>query len=572
MKKTYSIIAIILFSVLALSSCTDFLDRAPGDNLTEEEMFLKLETAEAYLNNAYIYLPDFQCNTEDLSGRYKLGGATDEIGFQQGSGYPACPFDINIGSWNPSRMPLERNWSDFYSCIRRCNMFIKNYDIIPEEMTAGAGTNRRERLLGEAYGLRGFYYWSLFKQWGGVPIINNVLDPGNIESMKGIKRASAEETLQQVINDMEEAKKHLPAKHDDANFGRFTSLVATIIESQAKLYWASPYWNPDNDIDRWDEAADYCKKALDMALANGHILALNYSDLFNKSGIQNEVIWTKNSEHYECYWWDVYAYPLGYVGAFNVDGPIQEMVDDFEMKESGEVPVLGYTSDNQQILNAKATDYDPKHPWDGREDRFYSCILYQGAMLQGRAIDISENGIDNINIGSIIRTNYFTNKYLDPNHNMTTHATWTYRRFAIMRTAELYLNLAEALNESEGPTERVREYVNIVRRRAKCKELPSGLSKDEMREKIRHERRIELCFENHRFWDVRRWKIAENVDNKTVHRVAVDADGNITYPVFQNRVFNPEKHYLFPIPQSEIDKNRALEQNPGWNSGSVQAE
>ena len=255
--------------------------------------------------------------------------------------------------------------------------------------------------------------------------------------------------------------------------------------------------------------------------------------------------------------------PLGY-GAFNVDGPIQEMVDDFEMKATGEIPVLGYNEDNTQIINPKATDYNPLKPWDGREDRFYSCILYNGATLQGRAIDISETGTDNINIGSIIRTNYFNNKYLDQNHNLVTNVQWTYRRFAIMRTAELYLNYAEALNEVEGATPRVRELVNVIRRRANVIELPTGLSKEEMRERIRHERRIELCFENHRFWDVRRWKIAEKVDNKKVHMVRVAADGTITYPVFQTRVFDPSKHYLFPIPQREIDKNRLLTQNPGW--------
>ena len=563
MKKIMRYLAALLPMIAVTVSCTDFLDRAPGDNLTEEQMFSKIETAEQYLDNAYIFLPDFQYNTEDLDGRYKLGGATDEIGFQQGSGYGASPFDINLGNWNPNRMPMERNWSDYYECIRRCNMFIKDYDLIPEDMSAGGKSNRKERLLGEAYGLRGYYYFLLFKQWGGVPIILDVLDPGNVESIKGIKRATAEETLNQVMSDMDEAMKYLPYDHDDANFGRFTKLVAIVVQSQVKLYWASKFWNPDNDPERWEEAADYCRTALKEAEDHGHTLALKYSDLFNKTGVEKEVIWTKNSEHYECYWWDFYAMPLGY-GAFNVDGPIQEMVDDFEMKASGEVPVLGYTEDNKQILNPKATDYDPAHPWDGREDRFYCCILYNGATLQGRPIDISANGKDDINIGSIIRTNYFTNKYLDPNHNLVTNVQWTYRRFASMRTGELYLNYAEALNEVEGPTNRVRELVNVIRRRANCIEIPAGLTQDEMRERIRHERRIELCFENHRFWDVRRWMIAEQVDNKTVHRVTVAADGTISYPVFQHRVFDASKHYLFPIPQKEIDKNRLLEQNPGW--------
>lgn len=564
MRRLYNLY-VIAFVICLASSCTDFLDRAPGDNMTKEELFSNIETAERYLDNAYVYLPDYQTNTEDLSGRYKLGDATDEGGFQQASGYPASPFDINLGSWNPTQMPMARNWSDYYSCIRRCNNFIENYDLIPEDLSTGGGSNRRERLLGEAYGLRGYYYFLLFKQWGGVPIITKVLDPGNVESLEGIKRATAEQTLQQVLDDMDEAMKYLPEKHDAANYGRFTSIVATVVKSQVKLYWASKYWNPDNDVTRWEEAAEASREVLKMAESNGHILARTYSELFNSPGVKAEAIWTKNSEHYECYWWDVYSMPLGY-NAYNVDGPLQEMVDAFEMKESNEVPVLGYNEDNTQIINPKATDYDPAKPWDGREDRFYSVILYHGAMLQGRPIDISATGKDNINIGSIIRTNYFNNKYLDQNHNLTTHASWTYRRFAIMRTAELYLNYAEALNESlSAPNSVVHELVNTIRRRANQKDLPASLTKDEMRERIRHERRVELCFENHRFWDVRRWMIAEEVDNKTVHRVTVDANGVISYPVFQHRVFDPSKHYLFPIPQSEIDKNReGLKQNPGW--------
>lgn len=531
--------------------------------MTAEELFSKIETAEQYLDNAYIYLPDFQYNTEDLQGRYKLGGATDEIGFQQASGYPLSPFDINLGSWNPQQFPMMRNWKDYYSCIRRCNMFIKYYNIIPEELTTGAATNRKERLLGEAYGLRGYFYFLLFRHWGGVPIITEVLDPGNVSSMKGIKRASAEETVNHILSDMDEAIKHLPNKHDDANYGRFTALVATVVKSQVKLYWASKYWNRDNDITRWEDAAESANDALKLAENNGHILARAYSDLFNKSGIQSEVIWTKNSEHYECYWWDMYAMPLGY-NAYNVDGPLQEIVDAFEMKGTGEVPVLGYDDNENQILNPAATDYDPRNPWTGRDDRFYSCILYHGATLQGRQIDISPNGQDDINIGSISRTHYFTNKYLDQNHNLVTHASWVYRRFAIMRTAELYLNYAEALNEVDGPTTRVYALVNTIRTRAGQPNLPTGLNQEQMRQRIRQERRVELVFENHRFWDVRRWMIAEVVDNGKVHSVQVDADNNITYPVFQTRVFNPEKHYLFPIPQTEIDKNRSLEQNPGW--------
>ena len=554
--------AILMFATV---SCQDFLDRDPSDRITEIQMFSDIENAEAYLNNVYTYLPDFQYNYEDLTGRYKLADCTDEGAFQNSASLTQTPVDFNLGNWNPTQMPMQRCWADYYSCIRRCNMFIKDFDLIPDEVSAGGASNRKQRLLGEAYGLRGFYYFMLFNMWGGVPLFEKPIDIGDVSSTQDVKRATAEETVNFILADLQKAIDILPAKHDDANFGRFTSTIAYALKSRLLLYWASPYWNRTNDKTRWEAAAAAAREARTFAESNGYTLALTYESLFNKAGLENEVIWCKNSVWSESYWWDVYAYPLGYTGAFNVDSPLQEIVDDFEMQESGEVPVLGYDSKSNQIVNPKAYDYDPLHPWDGRESRFYSCILYHGAELQGRKIDISTNGLDQINIGNIPRTNYFYKKYLNTNHNMTTHSGQTYRRFAIIRTTELYLNEAEALVEA-GPENipRALALVNVIRARAKVKPIPSGLSQDEMRERIRHERRIELCFENHRFWDVRRWMIAEKVDNKAVHKVSVDDKGNITYQVYQNRVFDKSKHYLFPIPQSEIDKNRNLEQNPGW--------
>ena len=417
------------------------------------------------------------------------------------------------------------------------------------------------------------FYFLLFKQWGGVPLITSVLDPGDESQLAGITRASAEQTLQRVLDDMDEAIRHLPVKHDDANFGRFTSLVATVIKSQVKLYWASPYWNRDNDISRWEDAVDATREAYNMALQNGHALAEKYSYLFNQTGIQNEVIWTKNSpNNYECYWWDWYAMPLGYNG-WNVDGPLQEIVDDFEMKESGEVPVLGYTEDNRQIINEAAYDYDPLNPWDGRDERFYSCILYHGAELQGRPIDISEGGLDDINIGAITRTRYFYNKYLDQNHNLVTNDTWTYRRFAIIRTAELYLNYAEALYQYIGSPEQVtdeffltaRDAVNKIRTRSDVNMplLPKGLSGAEFWERYKRERMVELAFEGHRFWDVRRWKEGGFT---SISRMEITKTGDniFSYKKTTKSLVWDDKMYLFPIPDSEIRLNPNLTQNPGW--------
>ena len=188
---------------------------------------------------------------------------------------------------------------------------------------------RKERLLGEAYGLRGYFYYLLFRQWGGVPRITTPIDPGDEAVMKSIKRASAEDTVKGIVDDLEEAAKHLPAKHDDTNFGRITSLVAKVAISQVKLLWASPLWNPEGGPDhdaRWEAAATAAKDAYDLALENGHVLEPNYANLF-KNTIPSEYIWTKNSVISECFFWDYYHFPTGFGGAYNVEGPLQEMID-----------------------------------------------------------------------------------------------------------------------------------------------------------------------------------------------------------------------------------------------------
>lgn len=572
----------ILLSISALgimSASCDYLNRDSGDNMSARELFSRIETAEGYINNLYIYIPDFMCDTETFSGRYNIGCCTDECGFQQQTNYGVqSPFGINTGSWSPSSMPLQKNWAEYYQCIRHCNMLIANYQYIPDEMTT-TGINRKERLLGEAYGLRGYFHWLLFRQWGGIPVIKEVLDPGNDAQMKKVKRNTAEETILAVIEDMEEAAKHLPVKHDDANFGRFTQLTAKVVIAQAKLYWASPLWNTTNDVSRWTDAATACQEALDLALSAGHTLTPDYADMFTNK-IVSEYIWTKNSIMSECFFWDYYHFPTGFGGAYNVEGPLQEMIDAFEMDASGEIAVTGYTADNQPILNTAAFDYDPVHPWEGRDPRFYFDIMCHNDFLQGEYIDTSVGS--GARYGSQNRTFYYIRKYTDVNHDMLKaydQLPFTYRRFAIMRTSELYLNLAEALNEAEGPTAAVYDCLNTLRHRAGCAtDVPAGFSKEQMRERIRRERRVELCFEGQRFYDVRRWDISRIVDNCMTHRVEVevqkdengdkvyDAEGrtiitNISYPDYQQRYF---KANLFPIPQSEIDKNGDLEQNPEW--------
>ncbi len=572
MKNTFKqqrAVFVCLLLVLAFSSCKkDFLERAPSDFISEKEVFTNIDNAEAFLNNAYNDLPDFQVWTEDHSGLYYTGDGTDEMGYQQSSFVTQTPFDFNTGNWNPVSFPMQHLWKDYYSAIRRINTFLNNYDKIPEEVTGGGvASDRKNRLKGEAYGLRAMYYFQLFKMWGGVPILDHAVDPYSKGTLP--KRSSAEEVVNFIKKNISLALQNLPARYDASLYGRITATACKALLSRTTLYYASPLWNPSHDATRWQEAARAAKDALDYAINAGYYLSTGtvnglkgYERVFLE--LDNpEVIWSKqNAGDNQSFWWDYYMMPLS-SGAFNVQGPIQEMVDAYEMI-NGQMPVLGYDPSGEQIINP-ASGYDPAHPYLNRDPRFYQSIIYPGATWQGRTIDIKPGGADQVNIGGILRTNYWCKKGTLESHNLFAGSGDALRRYAIFRLGELYLNYAEAQNEVlSAPDQEVYNQVNIIRDRAGMPDLPAGLSREEMRKRIQHERKVELAFEDHRFWDLRRWRLSEIIDNGPVHYVTEDASGKFSYPVFQHRVFDKSKHYLFPIPQSEIDKNPELEQNPGW--------
>ncbi|MET7000444.1 RagB/SusD family nutrient uptake outer membrane protein [Chitinophaga defluvii] len=565
MKNRY----LLLVYILTILSCKkDFLERTPSDFISEGEVFGNLENATNFLNNAYNQLPDYLTMSGTPPNAYNLGAGTDELAYMHT--YPLSAREFNTGSWNPVSFPMQWLWTDYYMAIRRINIFIKNYDLIPEEVSSG-GSSRKRRLLGEAYGLRAFYYFQLYKMWGAVPLIDKPLDPSGNDNIM-LERSNIDDVVAFIKKDVAQAVSLLPPRLDDSQFGRMNATVAKALLSRLTLYYASPLSNPGNNQERWQEAVTATKEAIDIAVQAGHSLSLGdvggrkaYERIFLE--LRNpEVIWTKNITTQTGTYvngpeaWDFFSSSLGYAGWYGF-GPLQEMVDSYEMI-NGEIPVLGYTSNGAPIVNPVAA-YDPQHPFVNRDPRFYQCILYHGAMWQGRAVNVAPGGLDN-NTSDRGRINYFCRKYVDEGHNLFSNSGTSYRRYAIFRLGELYLNYAEALNEVSGHSNEVYDMLNMIRDRAGMPPLPAGLSQGQLRERIRHERKIELAFESHRFWDVRRWKIAEQVDKGPVHGIAVSAAGAFSYPVFEIRIFDKNKHYLFPVPQLELDKNHLLIQNSGW--------
>ncbi|AZI23875.1 RagB/SusD family nutrient uptake outer membrane protein [Pedobacter sp. G11] len=548
MKKIkFCIVTTVLFAVLFSSCKKSFLDQVPSDYISEKEVFGNITNTELFVNNFYTYIGSWNYGT---GTSYVTSAMTDESKQRWSNG--AILF--NTGSWNPSNFsPLSLDWNSAYEKIRSINTFLANYDLVPEDPN---DPSRRTRLKGEALMLRGYYHFMLYRGWGKIPLMTAPLAPATDGDGVFLERSDLPVVVATITKDLDEAMTLLPEKHSSNGlWGRATKTICMAIKSRLNLYYASKLSNPNNELGRWQNAATVSKQALDMALANGYALLPKYADVF-LSYANNEIIWGRNmGTGTGSSGIDQVMQPLGYSGWTN-SGPIQDLVDDYEMKTG--VPI-----------KAAGSGWDPKHPYKDRDPRFYATILHPGARWKNRTINIYSNDKDN---AAEPGTNYWWRKYMTEGLTLSTGAGGSNKSFSLFRLAELYLNYAEAQNEAVGADLNVYNAINAIRARAGMPNIPAGLSQAQMREVIRHERRIELVFEGHRFWDVRRWKIAEIVDNKPVfgvnYTIAGATDTTFTYFQSQNRVFDASKHYLMPVPQSEIDKlvgkNPGFTQTPGW--------
>ena len=242
--------------------------------------------------------------------------------------------------------------------------------------------------------------------------------------------------------------------------------------------------------------------------------------------------------------------------------PTQELIDDYAMA-------------NGKVISDPTSGYDPTDPYTDREPRFYETIVYDGSLYKpGFPIITTRVGgtdpIDQSGFTSTV-TGYFTKKRIDPTVDISSNygAQSSYQNYTFFRYAEVLLSYAEAQNEATGPDQTVYDAVDEVRARGGLSGLPTGLSQADMRTAIRRERRVELAFEDKRFWDLIRWRIAEVNLNNPLHGMLIeDVGGTLTYTVVPaaggDRKFTASKNYLFPIPQEALDKNTKLVQNPNY--------
>ena len=551
MKKEKSLFLHIGFCTLlfiSISSCDqDILDRKPLNAYSETIVWSNLDLVETFVNSKYRALANvYRRNTSTyLPNALSLSAASSE-GFSQW-GYD------NVRAWNfgnvtPDNTSMDA-WRQYYVFIRSCNYFFQNIDAVQGD------TEKKDRLIGEMKFIRAWSYFDLISRYGGVPLITKVYTLSDSDYMT--PRSTYDECLNFIVSELDGAVDLLPIDYTGNDVGRITKGAALALKSRALLYAASSLNNPSNDQNKWITAADAAKAVIDLGVYTFY--QGDYQQIFLEK-FNSEIILSYNLNatrndflgSYENRM-NVYFGPNGYHG-WSAYTPSQYLVDQFEMI-------------NGKMISEAGSGYDPANPYLNRDPRFYADILFNGAEFRGRAVETFEGGLDSpqspIENWNASKNGYSWRKYANEaepiDENLGSSQNWI-----MFRLAEIYLNYAEAKYES-GDEPTARDYLNLVRGRV---DMPAVLtSGTDLLKAIRHEREIELCLEGHRFFDVRRWKIAMETENQPLKGVHIIKEPNGTftylYPIFQDRKFL-EQHYLFPIPNYETNRNMELTKNPGY--------
>ncbi len=597
--KLLNILLTGLFLIVS-SSCKDYLDTESKTNITDDTMWANETNADIYFNECIALLePKWMKDQDD--------NFSDD--FDTASGNCFSSYFWKSGVVDPSSDDFSRqgktgiascyaNWPTTYAKIRKINTFIQKV----KENSSNFSEGWMAKRLDEARFLRAYFYSELFVRTGGLvlsTVPQNRSDDDNLYS----PRSTFAETLNFIIADLDTVINdgNLAVKYDhgDSDGGRPTIGAALCLKGWIQLFAASPAYNSDEpacpdannlqhftsyDINRWKVAAETNKKFIDTYGPNGtgdYGLFSDMTKFWDEDQEYNEeVIWDKNCvgttlpnslNHYGVGPTWIHSVYYNW-GDYN---PTEELVQEYQM------------ADGKNITDA-GSGYDDQKPFAGRENRFYQFVCYDGASYKQDwmsekdtiyyhidKVNPSKNEIDYKGTNKDgTKTGYDVLKRID-HYNSPSNYNNCGMNHVYYRYAEVLLNYAEAQNEAVGPDASVYEAVNAIRTRTgtNLPELPTGLSQDEMRTAIRHERRIELMFEDKRIWDLLRWKIAEDVLNKPLHACKITntspddnrGDWVITRPEIanMNHVFY-QKMYFNPIPQSAIDRNEKLIQNYGY--------
>ena len=488
---------------------------------------------------------------------------------------------IATGAFSAASPSGDDEWTHNYAAIRDCNIFINDIYRVPLAEKLPSGRPAIAAYRSEARFLRAWEYFELVKRYGGVPLLGDTVF--TITQNAQVPRNSFSDCINYIVSECDNISDSLRTISDitGSSYGRITKGAALALKAEALLLAASPLFNggnidandpltgyPSYDATRWQTAA---QAAQDVISLSAYSLMPNFKDVFitqaQPIGANTEsIFWVQVGANNSV---EQSNSPIGYssAGAQGNTGPTQNLVDAFP-------------TDSGYAISDPASGYDPDNPYANRDPRLTATVFCNGTSFWlDRAVQTFDGGLDKPG-GSLVqtKTGYYMRKFMGDWESVTGSTQFgnTFHDYIYFRYAGILLDWAEATNEFSGPSTAVYNVLFQLRQRAGIFPgtggyygLAMNMDQADMRAAIQNERRIEMAFEEKRYWDIRRWKIAAAAYN-TAPLVGMDIQAPVNQPMTYNRVpvltthFDDPGMYLYPIPYTEVVKNPQMRQNPSW--------
>ena len=558
-------------AAVVLASCADKMEYKEYSVYDEDYVKTTFARAAGLVTSVY---NDLDYDFGNYSGAM-LSSATDESVYSHAGNAIEKFYD---GGWSATNNNDASLWTKCWRGISYANLFLDKFkdETFEEYLTDldyKAELHQYQNLQYEARFLRAYYYFLLVRSFGGVPLINSYMEADEANKQP---RVNSDEifqfinqectAIQDVIVEDYSNLGNLQLKSKNET-GRVNNLCVLALKARAALYYASPLFNTNSDKNRWQQAAQANKELIDACRNRGMKLSKDYSSLFQKDNWQNseECIFVRRivakSNSFE-----KYNFPIGLENAGGGNCPTQNLVDAYEMTNG-----LPITDPN--------SGYDPQNPYAGRDARLAMTVAVNGEQWPNNVLETFVGGANGQPIAYATTTGYYLKKYVNKSLTIgALNATSEQHHWVTFRLAEFYLNYAEAMlnltgsgyETASGLNMTAAQALNTVRTRAGQPNIATDLTASQFEERLENERFVELAFEGHRFYDLRRWKKAGEQKYRTIKSMQItkNADGSFTYTPqsdSQTRSYWDDKMLLFPIAQSEILKSGGvLTQNEGW--------
>ena len=549
-----------LFAGIVLASCADL-------NYTEENTRDEEWTYEYFANGiknmvfdvyAQLYNGEFDSNSA-----YFLAGATDEAQYALETG---AVNNYTNGGWSAAN-PYSDIWTKSYTALADIHMYLEKIDQadISEwqyNPDYAKWAQQLEIFPYELRFLRAYFYFELFRTYGDVPLVTTTLT--NMQA-NSIERTPADQIVKFIVDELDAVAPYLPvsyATEAEAEIGRATRVAAFALKARTLLYAASPLFNPSNDATKWAKAAEACQFFLDNAETWGLKLSA-YGSLWGHDAFFNpELIFGLGRGESNDF--EKANFPIGVENASSGNCPTQSFVDQYEYADNGQTFGQRYPG---------AIDLNTVDPYEGLDPRFALTVVKNGDEwptngAQKKVIETFVGGFNAAPKYGATPTGYYLKKYVDgssvttANNQVTRRHTWI-----LFRLAEMYLDFAEAAFHATGSANdatygmSANQAINILRNRSDIQMPAFAEDGDAWVARYERERLVELAFENHRFWDVRRWKKGPQYF-RTIQVATIGSDLTLTRSTVTRQW--DDKYYFYPIPQTELKKNSNLTQNQGW--------